>query len=308
MKKLLFLFATLLLWPSVANSQQLIYVDETTAGEMRIPFVLVDVTDGVTPETGITISGSECQISKNGGTQANCTGTVGEVGNGIYYYTFDATEIDTIGYVTVRILDTETRQFVGWVQITDTDPTAPDEYVFDQVACSETPESGTICERLRTLTEPRGTAQSVPSGTSIVLASTETFEDDTLNNNASIRLISGTTGAGQTRCILDYTASSKTAVVDAWLPTPTGTITYDIIWTPNCNPNVGWDIANSELSAVPGSTPTFRQMLQFVFQYAKNKLTTTSTATTLYKDNSSTTLGVQALSDNGTTFTRGKMQ
>lgn len=64
---------------------------------------------------------------------------------------------------------------------------------------------------------------------------------------------------------------------------------------------------NPELTAVPGATPTIGQMIQFLFQYAKNKLTTTATTTTLYKDDSGTALGTQTLSDDGTTFTRTKM-
>lgn len=62
----------------------------------------------------------------------------------------------------------------------------------------------------------------------------------------------------------------------------------------------------AELSAVPGSTPTIVQMLQWVYQLMKFKLTQTATTATTFKDNGSTTLGTSTTSDDGTTFTRGE--
>ncbi|TXH58377.1 MAG: hypothetical protein E6Q97_02315 [Desulfurellales bacterium] len=61
-----------------------------------------------------------------------------------------------------------------------------------------------------------------------------------------------------------------------------------------------------ELSAVPGSTPTILEMLQWVYQLMKFKLTQTSTTATAFKDNGSTPLGTSTTSDDGSTFTRGE--
>jgi len=54
-----------------------------------IPFYMVDSTDGVTPETGLTVT---AEVSKDGGAFASAAGTVTEIGNGAYH--FDATAAD----------------------------------------------------------------------------------------------------------------------------------------------------------------------------------------------------------------------
>jgi hypothetical protein len=64
---------------------------------------------------------------------------------------------------------------------------------------------------------------------------------------------------------------------------------------------------STELSAVPTTTGTLRQMIQFIFQYFRNKKTVSATTETLFKEDASTTLGTSTVSDNGTTFTKGEM-
>lgn len=120
MKRLLIV---LMLFASTAEAQVMIAKDESTASLRRIPVVLVDVTDGYTPETAIAIAANndsdcadatdECCISKNGGTETYCAGTLTHLGNGLYYYEATAGEVDTLGYVTLRINDSAARQFTG---------------------------------------------------------------------------------------------------------------------------------------------------------------------------------------------------
>lgn len=74
-----------------------------------------------------------------------------------------------------------------------------------------------------------GTAQSV-TGTTIRLASAETFADDELIG-ATVLIRSASTGAGQSRVITDYVSATDTATVDTWTTTPTGTITYVVVGT-----------------------------------------------------------------------------
>lgn len=84
-------------------------LSEATAARRRVPVYLVDSTDGYTPEPGITAPTVE--VSKNGGAQASGTGTFAEVGDGVYYYEFAAGEIDTLGWVNVRIAGTGCREY-----------------------------------------------------------------------------------------------------------------------------------------------------------------------------------------------------
>jgi hypothetical protein len=63
----------------------------------------------------------------------------------------------------------------------------------------------------------------------------------------------------------------------------------------------------AESGALPGTTPTILQMLRYVYENARNKLETTATTITQYANDGTTVRGTSTLSDNGTTFTRGRM-
>lgn len=67
------------------------------------------------------------------------------------------------------------------------------------------------------------------------------------------------------------------------------------------------DAAGSELSAVPTTTGSLRQKLNFLFQYFRNKRTVTATTETAFKEDASTSLGTATIADDGTTFTRGEL-
>lgn len=75
----------------------------------------------------------------------------------------------------------------------------------------------------------QGTAQAA-TGTTLQLRSAAAFADDELIG-ATILIVSGTAGAGQTRVITDYVSATDTATVDTWTTTPTGTIVYKIFGT-----------------------------------------------------------------------------
>lgn len=67
------------------------------------------------------------------------------------------------------------------------------------------------------------------------------------------------------------------------------------------------DTPVSELAAVPGASVSLRDMVKFIFEYLRNKRTITASTETLLKNDSSTSLGTSTVSDDGTTFTKGKM-
>jgi hypothetical protein len=92
-----------------------IKLSESTTARRRIPILLVDATDGYTPETGITTP--TIKVSKNGGTQATGTGTFTEIGTGQYYYEFASGEIDTLGWVTFNLQKAGCRDYNAIVQI-----------------------------------------------------------------------------------------------------------------------------------------------------------------------------------------------
>lgn len=63
----------------------------------------------------------------------------------------------------------------------------------------------------------------------------------------------------------------------------------------------------SELTSLPGASPTIKQMMMFLYMMARNRMTTTSTQRKLYRDDASTVLGTWAVSDDGTTFEQGEV-
>jgi hypothetical protein len=77
-------------------------LSESTAARRRIPFACVDATDLTTDEPSLTFSAGDLKISKNGATEANHGGSVGEIANGLYYYQFTAAELDTVGFISLR--------------------------------------------------------------------------------------------------------------------------------------------------------------------------------------------------------------
>lgn len=83
--------------------------DEATAAERTFSFLAVDVTDGFTPETGLTYAGADCQISKNGGAQGNLAGAVTEIAAGLYKVVLAAGDVDTLGTFVISFADAAAR-------------------------------------------------------------------------------------------------------------------------------------------------------------------------------------------------------
>lgn len=79
------------------------FINETTAALRRIPFVLYDLVQVF--QTGQTVTGAEVQVSKNGGAFVNGAGSVVEVGGGAYYYEATAGEVDTEGFLILKIVN-----------------------------------------------------------------------------------------------------------------------------------------------------------------------------------------------------------
>jgi hypothetical protein len=69
--------------------------------------------------------------------------------------------------------------------------------------------------------------------------------------------------------------------------------------------NSALDSAISELTGVPSATPSMRAALMLLYMNLRNRTTTTATAATIQND-AGTTIGTAALSDDGTTMTKGE--
>lgn len=293
MKRALILFLFFL--PSLAQAQQLITLNEAIAARRRIPIYLVDATDGYTPETGVTVTAAECQVSENGADQANCalaacsSNCLVEKGNGLYYYELDSTEVNTVGFITVRISDAAARQAIGWAYV-------------KQLSAGDFAADGQLTSF---------------SGTTAGLASGSVDADNQFNNGWRIDF-RGTDRQG-TSCITDSTNSGDTVeIADTLSPAPQTGDDYVIYSDATCDPALLTAInaevvdvletdTHTELAALPNTTPTMKEMLQYVYEYLRNKVAVTSSAETMYKDDSATSIGTRTLSDNGTTFAKTRM-
>lgn len=98
---------------------------EATASLRRLLFVLVDIGDGFTKETGLS-AGFTIYVSKAGGTPASGGGSITELNAtnapGQYYYEFTSGEVDTLGFIAVSIRHASCRDVDGEVQVVAYDP------------------------------------------------------------------------------------------------------------------------------------------------------------------------------------------
>lgn len=81
------------------------FLRQSTASQVRIVGPFLDDTDGKTPETGLTIAGSDVNLMKDGGSSGPSSATVAHESNGCYAITFSATDTNTVGelYLTAAI-------------------------------------------------------------------------------------------------------------------------------------------------------------------------------------------------------------
>lgn len=87
--------------------------------------MLLDSIDGTTAKTGITFSSGDIKVSKNGGAEANHAGTVTELAGGVYYYEATSTELDTLGYISIRFTKATVRTFISVSQVVSAVTAAP---------------------------------------------------------------------------------------------------------------------------------------------------------------------------------------
>src|SRR5688572_5043510 len=81
-----------------------IWLKQSTAAEVAIgPFV--DATDGVTAETGLTLSQADIRLKKNDGAFAQTNNAAGaaHLENGYYEVPLDTTDTNTLGRLQVAV-------------------------------------------------------------------------------------------------------------------------------------------------------------------------------------------------------------
>ena len=108
---------------------------------------------------------------------------------------------------------------------------------------------------------------------------------------------------------LDVSATGEAGIDWANVGAPTTTVALTgttVGLTPAAIDSV-WAKTMTELAAVPGVTASVLSALQWIFLLSRNKITQTATTQLVRNDADSATIGTSTVSDDGTTFTRGKL-
>jgi hypothetical protein len=222
------------------------------------PFV--DATDGVTPETGVTLGAADQAevLKENGAATVAMGGTFAAVtgADGWYDYTVATGDVDTVGEVVFVVQDASvclpvfTRAYVVEESVYDSLFDAGSSDIADILGDTSTTldtklndiqgatfnSSTDSLEAIRNrgdsawtgspTTSDSGTAQAGAAG-SITLQSGASATDDTYNGQ--VVYISSGTGAGQSRAISDYVGSTKVAsVITNWATAPDNTSVYEV--------------------------------------------------------------------------------
>lgn len=228
-----------------------IKVSEATAARRRVSLWLVDATDGITSETGIT---GQVYISKNGGASALTAASLTEVDStnmpGLYYIELSAAEVNTVGPLFLSFKTAAVAQWSDTVQVVSYDPydavslglSAVNSAVVSMgasvvtaaaLAADATTEiAGGVWDEATSAHTADGSygvalkplrVNSVASSGafSITLDGSASSTTD-LYKNCIVAIISGG-AAGQARRITAYNGSSKEATVDTdWATPPIG--------------------------------------------------------------------------------------
>jgi len=237
----------------------MLILKQSTSIDIRVgPFV--DATDGVTPETGITLGAADqAEVLKfNGAATAAMAGAFAAVtgADGWYDYTVAAGDVDTVGevvfvvqdssvclpvFVRAQVVEESTYDslfLAGSSDIADilvdTGTTLDTKLNDIQGATFATGTDSLEAIRDRgdaawtggATTSDSGTAQAGAAG-SITLQSGASAIDNTYIGQ--LVFINSGTGAGQSRAIDGYTGSSKIAtIIGTWATNPDATSVYEI--------------------------------------------------------------------------------
>jgi hypothetical protein len=100
------------------EGRQMIPLKQSTPSQSRMMYSMVDDTDFITAESGLTIANTDIKLSKNGAAAVNKnSGGATHIINGAYSVTFDATDTDTVGelYTSISVSGALVAEEKFWV-------------------------------------------------------------------------------------------------------------------------------------------------------------------------------------------------
>lgn len=288
------------------------FLKQSTAFTFRIgPFV--DSTDGASAETGLSIAQGDIQISKDGGAfaQTSASPTTTHDADGWYQCPLTATDTDTLGPLTVQVnvsgaLPVWEHFMVVPANVYDSIVDGSDNLEVDSVAVSG---DSTAADNLEA--DYDGTGYNKSNST---IGTTTTNTD----------MVSAAPTAAAVRAEIDSNSTQLAAILtdtgttlDGKLDTIDGIVDQILVDTDTTIPGLiaalndisAGDVTGStmtELSSDPGASPTMAQAIALLYMAVRNKLDVTSSAKEIH-NNAGSVVFTKALTDDGTTYSEGKM-
>ena len=237
-----------------------------------------EMVSGVTFETSLGGGSGKVRVSKDGGSQANSTNSVSEIGGGLYFLDLTSTEMnaDTVA-IQARVTDPS---------ITDTsiilnpEPRGLRDLAFPAVSGRSLAVDASGQVTVGAFAAGVITAAAIAADA----FQTAKFQDGVFT--APKFADNFLTAAKIATDAIDNDALALSAVLE---------ITANL-----------WAQTMSEPSGVPAVNGTLKAAIEFLFVMARNKRTQTTTTEVLRNDADSATIATSTKSDDGTTFTRGE--
>lgn len=195
-----------------------------------VAFFMASSSDHVTGVTGLTPT---VTISKSdGGSWGSALGAVSEKGNGWYELAGNATDRNTLGTNILKADGAGADSAFVYLDIVSDDPFAIASSVWDEVLTGATHNiQSSAGKRLRTIGATVIQSGTVAAATENTISLSDGEGASTVNGayDPSVITITGGTGYGQSRNILEYVGTTRTCVVDRdWKTRPDTTSLYDI--------------------------------------------------------------------------------
>lgn len=224
------------------------FLRQSTAATVLVgPFV--DKTDAVTPETGLAVGTvDEIGIYKHDATALTSisgTTTFTHRAGGMYTLTLSTSDTGTRGRLTTYVRDDDVALPV-WKEFTVLSASVYDSLIgtgdwagMSDAVWDENMSGHNVKNSAAKFLKQGGggTQVTLITGTAVAAGSSSiTLDSDAVAQadiyNGNLIVITGGTGAGQTRRIIDYTAARVATVDLAWVSTPNATSTYELVAAP----------------------------------------------------------------------------
>ena len=288
------------------------FLRQSTSQVIRIgPFV--DSTDGVTPETGLTIANTDIDLSKDGGAFAskNSGGATVDGSNGWYSATLDTTDTATVGVFLLEV--TVAGALPVWHEYA-----VLEEAVFDALYDAGATGYNTVVPPsvaqfdARTLLAASYFDPDADTVANVTLVATTTTNTDMVGTDGANTVVPPSVAQFDARTLPTASYFDPDADTVANVTTvATTTTNTDMRGTDSAGVNAEMlDVLTTdtfaEVSGVPAATSTILDKLNWLFTLGRNKITQTSTTQTLRDDADSADIATATVSDDTTTFVRNE--